>query len=205
MQRDGRWPCSLPPAVISLAHSFHGRHPSCPMLSLSFIWFLFLLGCEENRNSLEDTVTEGSFPSTVGWVLESASWEAAWWKKMTTLFLKCVPTCTVSPSHVTIMTPQSQVSCSTKALEQLDTPGLLGPTTYQLCEAEKITLPLNAIFLCNGRNSCAHLLGCCMKQEDSLIPSLLWQLLRENCVKHCSGLWFAAVNTPFLVLTELTV
>ena len=42
----------------------HGCHPSCPMRSLSFIWFLFLLGCKENRNLLEDTVTEGSFPST---------------------------------------------------------------------------------------------------------------------------------------------
>ena len=44
----------------------HGPHPSCPMLSLSFIWFLFLLGCGEDRNSLEDTVTEGSFPSQWG-------------------------------------------------------------------------------------------------------------------------------------------
>ena len=33
-------------------------------------------------------------------------------------------------AHATIMTPQSQVSYSTKALEQRDTPGPLGPTTY---------------------------------------------------------------------------
>ena len=148
----------LPQLFLWLTAS-HGPHPSCPMLSLSFIWFVFLLGCGENRNSLEDTVREGSFPSTGGWMLESASWEAAWGKKMTTLFLKRVPTCTVSPSHVTIRTPQSQVSCSTKALEQLDSPGLLGPPTYWLCEAERVTLPLSAIFLCTGRNSCTHLLG----------------------------------------------
>lgn len=47
----------------------HLRHPSCAMFSLSFTWFLFLLGCEESRNSLEDTVTEVSFPS-----LRSGCW-----------------------------------------------------------------------------------------------------------------------------------
>ena len=70
------------------------------------------------------------------------------------------------PHTTTIMTRQSQVSYSTKALEQRGTPGPLGPTTYQLCEAEKVTfsvfqsqITLSAIFLCSGHNSCTHLLG----------------------------------------------
>lgn len=170
------------------------------LTSLSFTWdFCSSWDVKKAEIQLEDTVTEGSFPPTE-WMLKSAGWEAAWWK-MTVLFPKCM--LTVSP-HTRLSWLTKVISYSTEALEQGGYTWALGLTSLtSFCEAEKVTFCLSE----SNYSEChfpavgvtvVPTSGVVKKPGDSIDSSLIWQLLRENCVKHCSWLWLAAVNSPSL-------
>lgn len=198
MQRDGRWPCSLPPPVISLVHGFT-RAPSflpyaLPVIHLIFVpsgmWRKqkFTWGYSHRRLVPLRSGVDAGICQLRGCLGEEDDYALP----ETCAHVHCVP----------LTRDYHDSTKSSKLLHKgfgaaWPSWAPRSPHLVALWGWE-VTLPLSAIFLCNGRNSCTRLLGCCMKQEDSLIPSLLWELLRENCVKHCSGLWSAAVNTPFL-------